>query len=92
LYYIDVVCVENDIRLTSNSTSEAEGHLEICRNDIWSPVCASFFSSVEARVACYQLGYSRRSEYCLCFSFLFHFRGGRLLLLTSFWCQPTVVL
>jgi len=40
-----------------NGTSSSEGRLEVYHNGRWGTVCDDSFSDVDARVACYTLGY-----------------------------------
>ena len=44
------------MRLVRGRTAR-EGRLEIMRSGVWGTVCDDSFSSVDARVACRQLGY-----------------------------------
>ena len=60
LSYITVECKNGEIRLVGGESS-SEGRLEICYNDIWTPVCVSYFHDEEAAVACKQLGYTQYS-------------------------------
>ena len=50
-------CVEGDIRLLDGTTS-AEGHVEICKNNVWGSICRSGWDNIDARVVCRQLGFS----------------------------------
>ena len=60
LSYITVECNNGEIRLVGGESS-SEGRLEICYNDIWTPVCVTYFDDEEAAVACKQLGYTKYS-------------------------------
>ena len=44
------------VRLAGSSLSY-QGRLEVFHNGVWGTVCDDFFSDVDARVACYSLGY-----------------------------------
>ncbi len=50
-------CTEGDVRLAEGST-RLEGRVEICKNNLWSTVCDSGWTAVDAIVVCRQLGYS----------------------------------
>lgn len=50
-------CVEGDIRLLDGTTS-AEGHVEICKNNLWGSICRNGWDNIDARVVCRQLGFS----------------------------------
>ena len=58
--HINVECNNEEIRLVGGESSD-EGRLEICYNDIWTPVCVTYFHDEEAAVACKQLGYTHYS-------------------------------
>ena len=52
------MCNNGDIRLIGGSTA-LEGRVEVCDSQAWGTVCDDFWSSVDAGVACIQLGYQR---------------------------------
>jgi len=41
----------------AGSTSSYKGRLEVYRNGVWGTVCDDYFGNVDARVACYTLGF-----------------------------------
>ena len=49
-------CTDGDIRLVGGE-SENEGTIEVCYNHVWGTVCSQFWSSLDANVACRQLGF-----------------------------------
>ena len=51
-----VPCANGAVRLVGGSDSH-EGRVEICYNNQWGTVCDNFFSSIDARVVCRQLGH-----------------------------------
>ena len=53
-----VVCLNGDIRLQGGS-NEREGRVEVCNNQAWGTVCDDFWDTVDAGVACFQMGYTR---------------------------------
>ena len=53
-----VVCRNGDIRVIGGTTA-LEGRVEVCDSQAWGTVCDDFWSSVDAGVACVQLGYQR---------------------------------
>ena len=53
-------CEDGDIRLTGGPTP-LEGRVEVCLSRVWGAVCADYsWSSYDARVACFQLGFQRQ--------------------------------
>ena len=70
-------CEDGDLRLVGGSTSR-EGNLEICLNNTYGAICDDFWDSLDARVACLQLGFTNGSQILcitetnsnLCFLFL----------------------
>ena len=61
-YISQTVCNNGDIRLVGGTTTN-EGRVEVCKNQLWGTICDDFWSSVDARVACGQLGFSRLSRF-----------------------------
>ena len=55
-FIIVVECDDGMIQLV-NGEKETEGLLEVCLYGQWGTVCDDSFSSIDARVACRQLGY-----------------------------------
>ncbi len=54
-------CETGDIRLRGGTT-RYEGRVEICIDRVWGTVCDDFWGTVDAAVACRQLGYSEHSK------------------------------
>ena len=51
------VCSHGSIRLAGGSSS-MNGRVEVCLNGHWGTVCDDEWTTIEANVACQQLGYS----------------------------------
>ena len=49
-------CSNGDIRL-AGGVLETEGRVEVCFGHVWGTVCDDHWSSVDANVACQQLGF-----------------------------------
>lgn len=56
------VCSNGDIRLIGG-TSALEGRVEVCDDHAWGTVCDDLWGSVDAGVACVQLGYQRTGKH-----------------------------
>ena len=54
-------CIAGSIRLRDGATS-LEGRVEICYNNQWGTVCDDLWSTVDANVACRQLGFRSTGE------------------------------
>ena len=57
LFFTAIGCTYGSIRLRSGSTS-MNGRVEVCMNEQWGTVCDNYWETVDANVACRQLGYS----------------------------------
>ena len=57
LSFTTAPCTNGDIRIQGGS-NRYEGRVEICNNNQWGTVCDDSWGTLEARVACRQLGFS----------------------------------
>ena len=55
-------CTTGVVRLLDSSNTN-RGIVEICVNNTWGTVCDNGFDNNDARVICYQLGYSSGNIY-----------------------------
>ena len=49
-----------------NLKANTEGRLEICLEGQWGSICANYWDSLDAQVACRQLGYAPTGNYYSC--------------------------
>ena len=56
-----VGCVNGSIRVMGGSSS-MEGRVEVCQNGDWGTVCDDGWTTVDANIACRQLGFSNSGE------------------------------
>lgn len=56
----DANCSDGDVRLVRNGeVIRFEGRVEVCMNNAWGTVSSRNFDTLEIRVICRQLGFSR---------------------------------
>uniref|UniRef100_A0A1X7TKP1 SRCR domain-containing protein n=1 Tax=Amphimedon queenslandica TaxID=400682 RepID=A0A1X7TKP1_AMPQE len=53
---VDATCTDGSVRLVGG-INELEGNVEICLNKFWGSVCHSGWNTIDANIACKQLGY-----------------------------------
>lgn len=58
------ICVDGEIRL-ADGQNVYEGRIEMCLNSQWGTICDDNWSSMDAKVACRQLGYGTEGLYDL---------------------------
>ena len=56
-YFLSTGCSDGSIRLR-DSIASMNGRVEVCLNGDWGTVCDDGWTTVDANVACRQLGYS----------------------------------
>ena len=56
LLFVD--CGFREIRLAGWGNSSTQGRVEICYFNVWGSVCDDMWDALDAKVTCYQLGYS----------------------------------
>ena len=54
-------CTNGDVRLADGLSSN-QGRVEICYNNQWGTVCDNYFTNIDARVVCRQLGFPALGE------------------------------
>ena len=64
-YFMFITPLDGALRFsnTFSSSSTSSGRVEVYYNGAWGTVCDDLFGSVDADVACRQLGYSSASFY-----------------------------
>ena len=55
VYFLET-CNNGDVRLRDGS-SNLDGRVEVCENNVWGSICTTFFDIVDANVVCKQLGF-----------------------------------
>ena len=56
-----MLCENGEVRLVGGD-SVLEGPVEVCWNETWGTVCNQTWSVSDAKVVCWQLGYSRQGQ------------------------------
>lgn len=51
------------IRNNNGTPNKAYGRFEICKNGQWGRICDGNWGSNDVKVACYELGYTKQSEF-----------------------------
>ena len=57
-------CTTGDLRLLGGST-QYEGRVEICNNNVWGTVCDDSWGTNDAIVVCRQLGLQTNGNYII---------------------------
>ena len=57
------MCDDGQLRLSSSMGTAMSGRVEICFNETWGTICDSFWTNDDGKVACRQLGFSKRGRY-----------------------------
>ena len=60
--FFSLGCTNGAIRLAGTGSSSTEGRVEVCNNNQWGTVCDDTWSSLDASVACFHLGYSNEGD------------------------------
>ena len=60
-YTLIIACTDGGIRLAGGNQPN-EGRVEVCLNSRWGTVCDDAWETVDASVACRQLGFSGQSK------------------------------
>ena len=53
---VDATCTDGSVRLVGG-INELEGNVEVCLNKFWGSVCHSGWNTIDANIACKQLGH-----------------------------------
>ncbi len=59
---ITLGCTNGAIRLAGSGSSSSQGRVEVCNNNQWGTVCDDTWNSLDASVACFQMGYSNEGK------------------------------
>lgn len=60
-YFLCTVCQNGDIRLQGGANSN-QGRVEVCNENRWGSVCDDAFGTIDASVACRQLGFDAQGK------------------------------